>query len=179
MRVPRIRRPLLGSTLKRSMPSKATVPPAKRQPGRTIPSAARPMVDLPAPDSPMMPRTSPRRSSRSMPRTIGNGATLIPPSIVRSRMASRWPATIVSAPCVPAAGAGHIPVHQEVDADGQKGNRSGGKQRRRIAIGDQRRVLSHHRSPVRRGRPDAHPKKGKGRNGEKNETEEQDELGNQ
>src|SRR3954470_23969896 len=159
------------------MPSKATVPPAKRQPGRTIPSAARPIVDLPAPDSPMMPRTSPRRSSRSMPRPIGNGATPIPPSIVRSRMASSGPATIVSAPCVPAAGAGHIPVHQDVDADGQKGDRSGAKQRRRIAVGDQRRVLSHHRSPVRRGRLDTHAKEGKGRNGEKNEAEAQAELG--
>ena len=42
-----------------SIPSKVISPPEMRQPSRANPMAARPIVDLPAPDSPMRPRTSP------------------------------------------------------------------------------------------------------------------------
>ena len=60
-----------------------------RQPGRAKPMAASPRVDLPAPDSPIRPRTSPRFRVRSTPLTIGCQTSSLKPSILRPLISRR------------------------------------------------------------------------------------------
>lgn len=77
-----------------SVPPKSIEPPVTRPPSGSMPITARPVMDLPDPVSPTIPRVSPRSSARSTPET---GWTIRPPrriSTDRSRIVStRLPST--------------------------------------------------------------------------------------
>ena len=64
-------------------------PPEIRQPSRAKPMAASPIVDLPAPDSPISPSTSPRRRVTSTPCTISCHSSSAWPSMRSPRMVRR------------------------------------------------------------------------------------------
>ena len=128
------------------MPSNTMVPSVMRQPGRAKPMAASPMVDLPAPDSPIRPSTSPRFRVRSTPLTIGCQTPSLLPSILRpldlekglaldalaSQCSSRKSACLVQEP-----------VDHEIDADRQERDGNGGIEgRRNLAEGPDRKVMS-------------------------------------
>src|SRR5262245_54864389 len=130
--------------------------------------AARPMVDLPAPDSPIRPSTSPRFSVMSMPRTIACHLSSLKPSMRRSLISSS------GAPFSRGADTALLlilqttrsvqePVDDEIDGDGQKRDGGGRQQGRDVAIGDQRRVLAHHRAPVGGGGLNADAEEGQRR----------------
>src|SRR5215468_5033681 len=131
--------------------------------------AASPMVDLPAPDSPISPSTSPRRSIRSTPLTIGCQRSSLLPSMQRpftSRSASPAPAdgfvrsirslTLILEP----AGLVKEPIHDKVDGDGKKRDRARRQKRRHVAVVDQRGILADHRAPVSGGRLNAKAEEG-------------------
>src|SRR5215472_7443265 len=120
--------------------------------------AARPMVDLPAPDSPISPSTSPRRSVRSTPLTIGCQRSSLRPSMQRpftSRSVTPAPAdglvrSILSLTLIlESAGLVKEPIHDEVDGDGEERDRARRQKRRYVAIVDERGILADHRPPVR------------------------------
>src|SRR4030095_1523513 len=103
--------------------------------------AASPIVDLPAPDSPISPSTSPRLNVMSMPRTISCHLSSLKPSMRRFLISSS------GAPFSRGAAAALMlipqttrsmkePVDDEIHGNRQK--RDGGRrqQRRDIAIGD-------------------------------------------
>src|SRR6516164_7708660 len=129
-------------------------PPLMRQPGRAYPMAARPMVDLPAPDSPISPSTSPRRTVRSIPLTISCQTSSVCPSTRSPRISSRmspwaprevvpprrlevlsdvcWTAMAYPTPralFLQSARFVQEPVDDEIDADRQQRDRAGGQQR--------------------------------------------------
>jgi len=67
---PRRRRISSGLLARRSSPSKTTSPPTMRPPGSgTNLKIERHVIDLPEPDSPTMPRVSPRRTEKVAPST--------------------------------------------------------------------------------------------------------------
>src|SRR6478752_8194914 len=85
IRLPRILRIASGGRLSTRSPDSTTSPPAMRPGGSIRPMIAEPVTDLPAPDSPTTPSTSPRAiskeilsSARKVPRRVTN-------STVRSR----------------------------------------------------------------------------------------------
>ena len=78
--------PRIGCCVARSMPSKLTEPPTISHPSRVKPIAARPSVDLPAPDSPIRPITSPRFRSRLTSLMIRTLVSSVRPSISRLRI---------------------------------------------------------------------------------------------
>ena len=71
------------------------------------------------------------------------------------------------------------PVDDEIDRHRQQRDGAGRQQRRDVAIGDQRRVLAHHRAPVGGRRLDADAEEGQRADGEEDEAEAQAELGDQ
>src|SRR6185312_9792365 len=182
MRVPRILRRAFSLSANRSTPLKLTLPPAIRQPGRVKPRAARPSVDLPAPDSPISPSTSPRRSERLIPLTIGCQAPELSASTTKSRMSRSsspvWRAPVSCGLLVIAQSACNIeePVDDEVDADGQKRDRSRRQQRRDVSVADECRAFAHHRAPVGRRRLNAEAEEGKRRYRQEHEAETQPEF---
>src|SRR5262245_6379941 len=136
--------------------------------------AARPMVDLPAPDSPIRPSTSPRRKVMSMPRTISCHLSSLKPSMRRFLISSSGApfsrGTDAALMLIPQTTRSmQEPVDDEVDGDRQK--RDGGcrQQRRDVAISDQRRILPHHRAPVGGRRLNADAEEGERRDGEEDE----------
>src|SRR5262245_25234175 len=134
----------------RSIPSKTMVPALIRQPGRAKPMAARPMVDLPAPDSPISPRTSPRFKVRSTPLTISCQTSSLKPSIFRplmSRSTSPLVRFFFSVLIAKPARLVKEPVDNEIDRDRQKRDGARRKQGRRIAVGYKGLVLGDHRAP--------------------------------
>src|SRR5690606_18211130 len=143
MRLPLSARRSASGALRRSIPSKSMVPPEIRQPSRVKPMAARPRVDLPAPDSPMSPMTSPLRSVRSTPLMIGDQVSSERPSMRMPRMVRRTGFADVSlmASLLQPAGAMKLPVHDEVDRHRQERDGARRQERRDVAEGDQRRVL--------------------------------------
>src|SRR5512144_712842 len=110
--------------------------------------AASPIVDLPAPDSPIRPRTSPRRSVRSTPLTISVHLSSLWPSMRRPRISSRTsplprgfgagPAdltvstTVIRCLLLEPARLVQEPVDDEVDGDRQQRNGARRQQRRRV-----------------------------------------------
>src|SRR5579875_2080822 len=89
--VPQRRRRALGFIASKSWPSKRKAFADHRASGGKRPSSARPVSDFPEPDSPTIPRRSPRRTVSETPRTAGIGT----PS---------WPAKATSRPSISASG---------------------------------------------------------------------------
>ena len=71
------------------------------------------------------------------------------------------------------------PVDHAIDGDGQEGDGAGGKERRDVAVVDQRRVLSDHRPPVRGRRLDAQPEERQRADGQEHEAEPEPEFGHE
>src|SRR5262245_7188003 len=144
--------------------------------------AARPRVDLPAPDSPIRPSTSPRWSVRSMPLTISCHISSLSPSIRRPRICSRtspfWPAVdaCVMGLSLQAAGLVQEPVDDEINRHNDQSNGGGGYQRRDVAGHDEGGVFLDHRAPVRGRRLDAEAEERQRADGQEDEAEAQAEL---
>src|SRR5262245_44157741 len=169
-------------TAMRSMPSNMMVPALIRQPGRAKPMAARPMVDLPAPDSPMRPRTSPRLKVRSTPLTISCHRSSLKPSILRplmSRSTSPLVRVFSSALIAKSACLVEEPVDDEIDGDGEQSNGPRREERCRIAVGDEGLVFGDHRAPVGGRRLDADAQERQRADGEEDEAEAQTEFGHE
>src|SRR6185369_9448448 len=182
MREPRRLRFFSSLAAMRSMPSNMIVPALIRQPGRAKPIAASPMVDLPAPDSPMRPRTSPRLRTRSTPLTISCQRSSLNPAILRSRISRSTSPRVRAFRSVLIAKSARLveePVDDEVYGNGEQGDCRRRNQGNDSSVGDQRLVFRHHRTPVGGWRLDADAQEGQGADREEYETEAQAELGNQ
>src|SRR5207244_10435981 len=140
---------------------------------------ARPIVDLPAPDSPMRPSTSPRRKVRSTPLTISCHTSSLWPEICRPFISSSMSPLVRLASLFITQSACLVqePVDHEIDRNGEKRDSARRHQRGDIAVSDERRVLAHHRTPVGGRRLDAEPQEGQSPEGEEHEAEPQPELG--
>src|SRR6185312_7938768 len=158
--------------------------------------AASPIVDLPAPDSPIRPRTSPRRSVRSTPLTISVHFSSLWPSMRRPRISSSTspflprglgddPAfftvstTVIGLLLLEAARLVQEPVDDEVDGDRQQRDGARRQQRRGIAEADEGGVVLHHRAPVGRRRLNTEAEEGQGADGQEDEAEAQTEFGHE
>src|SRR4051794_11684365 len=133
---------------------------------------ARPIVDLPAPDSPIRPRISPRFSAMSTLSTSTRPVMVSTRSFSSTRMLSS-PADLPLALLLPVLARPALslmallmapshfslcarrtgidrqkPVDNEVDADRQQGDRRGRIERCVDAEIDRRRVVAHHAAPV-------------------------------
>src|SRR5216683_128546 len=162
-----MRRRSASSIFTRSIPSKTIEPAVIRQPGRAYPIAASPIVDLPAPDSPISPSTSPRRNVKSTPLTISFQRSSLIPSIRNPRISR---SVLPAAPARSLSAARSLtlifqparlvqrPVDDEIDGDSEEGDRSRREQGRNVAIVYERGVLAHHRTPIGRRRLDAEAK---------------------
>src|SRR5690554_3939662 len=152
--------------------------------------AERPMVDLPAPDSPMRPRTLPLSSLRETPSTMvmscgssSGGYTVA--SILRFRISSSAPlcgwCLIFSATAASLQARCPVedPVGDEIDRDGERGDRGRGNERRADAEDDAVAVLAHHAAPVGIGRLDAEAQEGQRRQEQHRIDEAQPEFGNE
>src|SRR5690348_11488421 len=122
--------------------------------------AASPIVDLPAPDSPISPSTSPRFSVMSTPRTISCHLSSLKPSMRRfliSRSGAPFSRGAAAALVLilQATRSMQEPVDDEIDGNREKGDGAGRQQRGDVAIGDEGGILAHHRAPVGGGRLDA------------------------
>ena len=89
MRVPQRDRFSSSLAVTKSFPSKTTDPDVILHPGLVNPILAKPSVDLPAPDSPIKPITSPRWRVRSMPLIILCQRSSEKPSILISFISRR------------------------------------------------------------------------------------------
>src|SRR5436305_12700021 len=105
--------------------------------------AASPIVDLPAPDSPISPSTSPRRSVRPTAWTIGCQRSSLRPSMQRaltSRIGTlapgNGPAPSMRSLTLIFETAGFVqePIHHEVDGDREECDRAGRQKRCHVAI---------------------------------------------
>src|SRR5271169_6850458 len=148
--------------------------------------AARPIVDLPAPDSPMSPSTSPRLTVKSMPLTIScqrssdcpstrrprTSMRMAPPALDRSLFA-RLSLTIISKPTRFV----QQPIDHEIHGDGEERYGAGRKEWRDVAIGDEGGVLAHHGAPIGRRRLNSESEKRQGAYGQEDEAEPQAEFG--
>src|SRR5579864_7033506 len=125
------------------------LPPLMRQPGRAYPMAASPMVDLPAPDSPINPKTSPRRSVNPTFLTMGCQRSSLWPSMQRPLISrsvspvlgdgpvrSMRSLTLIAQP----AGLVEEPVDHEIDGHGEQRDGARRQERRHVAVIDERGV---------------------------------------
>src|SRR5579883_1020629 len=144
--------------------------------------AARPIVDLPAPDSPIRPRISPRLSSASIL------STSTAPLIVSTLSCSRWSTysgALIDASShfrLRARGPGvdrQEPIDDKIDADRQGRDGESGIKRREQAEIDRRGVLADHAAPIRIGRLDADAEKTQRRDKQEVEAEAQAEFRHQ
>src|SRR5262245_11795988 len=185
MREPLSRRRSASLALIRSTPSKTIPPLTIRQPGRANPMAASPSVDLPAPDSPMSPRTSPRCSVKSTPLTISCQRSSLYPSIQRSLISRRvfpFSRTLFAPALLFIAQSACLvqePVHHEIDCHRQKRDGSGREQGSELSVVDQGGILLHHRPPVGGRRLDAEAQERKRADLEENEAEPQTKFSDQ
>ena len=146
-------------------------------PSRQNPIAASPNVDLPAPDSPISPSTSPRYKSRSIPFMISIQLSSLLPLIWIFRICSRI------SPCLGFALAGALvlalalagvlvlaltglalviiqssifqatstvkhPVHHKVDSNCQERNSPGGNKWSNVTKADQIGIIANHGTPI-------------------------------
>src|SRR5687767_7416717 len=123
--------------------------------------AASPIVDLPAPDSPMRPSTRPLPSVKETPSTIitsrdGSPGGWIVASILRLRTSRSG--SDIAAPAFQAGGSIQRPIDHEIDAYGQRRDGEAGNERRRDSKHDAVLVLLDHRPPVGDRRLHAEPK---------------------
>src|SRR5581483_4680120 len=154
---------------------------------------ARPIVDLPAPLSPIRPSTSPWRNCRlTLSTRTGPGPASVQTSMRRSSTSRTWSpklralAIVVMRAYPPlrilAVGAAvdrEQPVHDQVHADGQQRDGAGREERLRLADEDRLGVLVHHAAPVLIRRLDAEAEERQARNQQEGEAEAQAELGDQ
>src|SRR5438128_5263140 len=180
-----MRRRSTSSIFTRSIPSKRIEPAVIRQPGRAYPIAASPIVDLPAPDSPISPSTSPRRSVKSMPLTISLQRSSLCPSMRKPRIASRIFPVSADRSIFAARSLTLIfqptrlvqqPVDHEIDGDGEERDRARREQRRNVAVIDEGSILADHRAPVGGRRLDAESEEGQRADRQEDEAESQAEL---
>src|SRR5437016_6197401 len=108
---------------------------------------ARPMVDLPAPLSPIRPSTSPRLSSSD----ISSTSTRPLSDSIRRLSILRTDSTI-RLHFRRGPGGARIdrqnPVDDKIDADGHQGDRHGWPERRGKAEADGAAIVTHHAAPV-------------------------------
>src|SRR5512145_1572285 len=138
------------------------------------------MVDFPAPDSPISPRTSPRFNSRL---TLSTRTLAASSSPSRRAMISRsvilrmilW--SMASGP--PGGMDGEDPVDDQVDADHQEGDRRSRDQGSDPAENDGLGIVADHAAPVGERRLDAEPEEAQRGDEEEGEAEAQPELGDQ
>src|SRR5687767_9700456 len=144
--------------------------------------AASPIVDLPAPDSPISPSTLPLPRVKETPSTMmtsrdGSPGGWIVASIFRSRTTRRG--SDIAAPSFQAGGAVERPIDDEVHAYGQRGDGEARDKRRRDAEDNAVLVLLHHGTPVGDRRLHAQPEEGERGEEENGEGEAQAELGDE
>ena len=132
MRLPSMPRLTAAEAVTKSTPSNSTDPPEIRHPSRVNPIAARPTLDLPAPDSPIRPSTSPFLRSRSMPLIIGFQTSSDLPSIFRLRILRSCSAIFLF---LQTRGFMQHPIYHKIHGHSQQGNRRRGQQRRCGHIG--------------------------------------------
>src|SRR5207248_6739969 len=104
------------------------------------------------------PRTSPRFRVRSTPLTISCHDSSLKPSILRplmSRSTSPLVRVFFSVLIAKSARLVQKPVDDKIDGNGEERDGASRKKRGRVAVRDERLVLSHHRAPIGRRRLDA------------------------
>ena len=142
MRRPRILAHLLGGRLSMRRPLSRTSPPVMRPGGSSRPITAAPVSDLPAPDSPTTPSTSPGAMSNETPST----AVSVPRRVGNPTLRSRTERTGWRITRLPAISAhAELDVHRSSPATPACRGRSSS---RRPASGDAGRCRSSRRSTV-------------------------------
>src|SRR4051812_35593255 len=116
MRRPRIRRIASGRRLSMRSPFSRISPPAMRPGGSISPITAVPVIDLPAPDSPTTPSTSPGAMSKDTPSIAVKRPRRLRNWTLRSR--TLRVGSVIPSPQLRVEGVAQ-PVAQQVDRQGQ------------------------------------------------------------
>src|SRR5687768_16902994 len=125
---PRTRRSSSSGRLSMRRPASDTAPPAIRPGGSIRPTTAMPVIDLPAPDSPTTPSTSPGASENETPSTTVSTPCRVANSTRRSATSSTLGAP---PPPLPESGIERItqPVAEDIEGEYQRDQGDAGEHR--------------------------------------------------